>query len=44
MTGLNQRNIVLTPWCKRRECEKEVHEKSKNEAIKTESGDEVLTG
>jgi len=32
MDFLNNKNIVLTPWCNRADCEKEVKEKSKNES------------
>jgi prolyl-tRNA synthetase len=48
MDALNGKNIVLTPWCNDRECEKQAKDKSKEESLKLmeEAGEEEeqLTG
>ncbi|CAI2358734.1 unnamed protein product [Moneuplotes crassus] len=45
MTELNQRNLVLTPWCDKESCEDNVKERSKEESKQAENaGEEVLTG
>ena len=33
MNGLNQKNLVLTPWCNEAECEKAANVKSKEESL-----------
>lgn len=48
MEALNAKNIVLTPWCNKQECEKGAKDKSKEESLKfmQEAGEEeeILTG
>ena len=45
MTNLNQRNLVLTPWCDQQSCEKTVKDKSKEESKTTDNEAETsLTG
>ena len=48
MEALNAKNIVLTPWCNDRECEKKAKDRSKEESLKLmeEAGEEEeqLTG
>ena len=45
MTELNQKKIVLTPWCEEEASEKEVKERSKEESKAAENeGEEILTG
>ena len=45
MVELNQRNVVLTPWCKKTECEQKVKERSgiESKAMANE-GEAMLTG
>ncbi len=45
MSELNQKKIVLTPWCEEEESEKIVKERSKEESKTAENeGEEILTG
>lgn len=48
MQSLNEKNIVLTPWCDTVECEKRVKEVSKEESLAAmeaaNEGEAVLTG
>lgn len=45
MEELNQKKIVLTPWCEEEESEKLVKEKSKEESKQAQTeGEEILTG
>ena len=45
MSELNQKKIVLTPWCEEEESEKLVKERSKEESKTAENeGEEILTG
>lgn len=45
MSQLNERNVVLTPWCESRECEEKVKERSGIESKKLASeGEAQLTG
>ncbi|CAI2359731.1 unnamed protein product [Moneuplotes crassus] len=45
MSELNQRNLILTPWCDQESCEDNVKERSKEESKQAENaGEEVLTG
>lgn len=45
MNGLNKSNLILTPWCKIKECELEVKERSGNESKEGEDAENSsLTG
>jgi hypothetical protein len=45
MSELNQKKLVLTPWCEEEESEKLVKEKSKEESKLAENeGEDTLTG
>jgi len=48
MNQINQKNIVLTPWCDRKECEERIKEHSKEVSMKlmeeANEGEAVLTG
>lgn len=45
MSELNQKKIVLTPWCEEEASEKEAKERSKEESKAAENeGEEILTG
>lgn len=45
MGEVNQKKIVMAPWCQRVECEAEVNERSKEDSKAAENeGEEILTG
>ncbi len=45
MSELNQKKIVMTPWCEEEESEKLVKEKSKEDSKAAENeGEDILTG
>ena len=45
MSELNQKNLILTPWCEGEECEEKAKERSKEDSKQAETeGEEILTG
>jgi len=45
MGALNQKKIVVAPWCEKVECEEDVKERSKEDSKAAENeGEEILTG
>ena len=44
MTHLNEKNIILTPWCNTVECEEAVKDRSAADSKKLAAEEEALTG